>query len=124
MIRSKLTAAKKEINAFIRKLKNDNLVLKRGCSQSEVRSLRRLLAVIISNFRKFKISHTHLVLVLERENIVFKNQVHNFKADNDILQSEYNSDVLMQTETLNLMGNPIVHHAAKPFTTAWNIMYP
>ena len=101
VIRSKLTAAKKEINAkdtLIRKLKNDNVVLKHGSSQSEVRSLRRLLAVIRSKFRKFKISHTHLVQVLKRENNVLRHQVHNLKADNDILQSEYNSDVLMQTE--------------------------
>ena len=56
------------------------------------------LAAIRSKFRKFKISHTHLVQVLKRENNVFRNQVHNLKADNDILQSEYNSDVLMQTE--------------------------
>ena len=98
VIRSKLTAAKKEINAkdtLIRKLKNDNVVLKHGSSQSEVRSLRRLLAVIRSKFRKFKISHTHLVQVLKRENNVLRHQVHNLKADNDILQSEYNSDVLM-----------------------------
>ena len=63
VIRFKLTAAQ-EINAkdtLIRKLKNDNVVLKHGSSQSEVRSLRRLLAVIRSKFMKFKISHTHLV---------------------------------------------------------------
>ena len=37
--------------------------------------------------------------VLKRENNVLRNQVHNLKADNDILQSEYDSDVSMQTET-------------------------
>ena len=89
-----------------------------------------MLAVIRSKFRKFKISHTHLVQVLKRENDVLRNQVHNLKADDDIiLQSEYNSDVLMQTETKYIDTKSdgksyIVHHAAKPFTTAWNIMYP
>ena len=46
----------------------ENLVLKYGSSQSEVKSMRRLLAVIRSKFRKFKISHRHLVQKLERDN--------------------------------------------------------
>ena len=64
MIRSKLTAARREINAkdtLIKKLQKENQVLKYGSSQSEVKRMRRLLAVIRSKFRKFKISHRHLV---------------------------------------------------------------
>ena len=60
IIRSKLTAAKKEItakDALIKKLQKENLVLKHGSNQSEVRSMRKLLAVKRSKLRKFKISH-------------------------------------------------------------------
>ena len=51
MIRSKLTAARREINAkdtLIKKLQKENQVLNYGSSQSEVKSMRRLLAVIRS----------------------------------------------------------------------------
>ena len=90
MIRSKLTATKREITAkdtLIKKLQKENLVLKQGSNQSEVWSMRRLLAVIrsklrkfkISHERKFKISHAHLVQKLKREKgktmHAFRNQV-------------------------------------------------
>ena len=55
--------------------------MKNGSSQSEVKSMRRLLAVIRSKLRKFKISHTHLVQKLKRENNALRNQVRNIKAD-------------------------------------------
>ena len=89
VIRSKITAARREINAkdtLIKKLQKENLVLKHGSSQSDVKSMIRLLAVIRSKFRKFRISN--LVQKLKRENNALRNQVRNLEADNDILQSK------------------------------------
>ena len=99
VIRSKLTAAKKEINTkdtLIKNLQKENLVLKHGSSQSEVKSVKRLMAVVRSKFRKFKLSHRRLVQKLKKENNALRNQVRNLKAENDILQSKYNSE--METE--------------------------
>ena len=110
MIRSKLTAARREINAkytLIKKLQKENLILKYGNSQSEVKSMRRLLGVIKSKFKKFKISHRHLVQKLKSDNNALRNQVCNIKADNDILQSTYNSKRVIELDNAFKFVSPV-----------------